>query len=194
MTSFFICLFFFKKTKQFFKKDYHVWFNIIVVIAVLLENKGVDTIFLNTFYQKITLLNTKNNTILLLVFVLLIGVNFYKKSKHRGSVLCVTVLTLFVINNEILLNYNIIYQLHNDFKENTPNLNLINGIMLIHPPILYISYALILAKILSAFLLKSKSSLKNKKHIMNVGVFNGFHKNNQLLLLLLLFSIELGCW
>lgn len=100
--------------------------------------------FLNVslYYQTIGALNTKNNLILVLLLYVFFKINFKKTLTEYGGYFLVVLSFVFSFNfllesgkcaikNLLYLNDNL-------------NLNLLNGIMLIHPPLLYISYASII--------------------------------------------------
>ena len=106
------------------------------------------------WYQIINILNSSSNIIILLILILIlknIGKNF-----HKTTILLIMVL---IYKN---YQYNIFIHLN---SLNSINFNLINGIMLIHPILLYTLYSLFFILVLNILIFSKKFLLKNNNLI-----------------------------
>ena len=103
---------------------------------LILFNFSENFYNLNYYYQIVNHLNTKNNITYLGIFVLLLLKNKKKKTDKIFFIIifsyCCNFNYLFFDINQIFLNFNL--------SKQSINTNLLNGIMLIHPPILYFFY------------------------------------------------------
>jgi cytochrome c biogenesis factor len=131
------------------KKYFFEFFNIVLVIILIKfvlfytcknnMNYILDIKFLknnNNVWQSLFYLNNNNNSIFLFTTIYIL-INFYKKFKINCILVFFTLMLYFLINLN-LNNYNLyFYELI--CNNNTP---LFNGVLLIHPYCIYITYVL----------------------------------------------------
>ena len=165
----------------FFKKLHKtgIIVNILLQIIIVLYNTSNNFYNLSYYYQLVNHLNTKNNLLFLFLILLLYLVN----KKKTTFILFFILLFLFWIslnNIPIEITHLCLNQITN--KHNV-NINLLNGIMLIHPPILYYFYINYLGCISHNITTNTviKCMITNKKETVVVST------------ILIYFSIILGC-
>ena len=153
--------------------------NILFQVIIILYNASNNFYNLSYYYQLINHLNTKNNLQFLFLMLLLFLVN----KKKTTFVFFFTLLFLFWINlNNIPIETTQLCLTQITNKSNI-NVNLLNGIMLIHPPILYYFYISYL-KCMGYNIIPNiitKCTIINTKKIKIVST------------ILIYFSIILGC-
>lgn len=113
----------------------------IVYLVVLFVYKQYNFVFINlsNYYQIISYLNTKNNIVIILILLLIFLINGLKSFKNNPIITIITLLIVYeynFYNNNSNFFFSILEK-----SENILNTNLINGIMLIHPILLYIYYS-----------------------------------------------------
>jgi len=137
---------------------------------------------LNYFYQIINFLNTKNNMVFLFIILSLVLKNSLKSNNNILKVICIVTWFFYVsvgLDGGRLVFF---YIQHT----NNLNTNLLNGIMLIHPWILYFFYVVYLLEYKVIF---KRFLFLKKKYITHVKKKN--YTNGSLLILV---AILLGCW
>lgn len=109
----------------------------------ILYNTKINYNTVSYYYQLISFLNTKNNFFILVILLLLFIKN--KLKNHQKLLYCIyAYIYIYVLNINLDIN-KLSFQL---FLNNiNPNLNLLNGIMLIHPIILYVFYSFFLLEV-----------------------------------------------
>jgi hypothetical protein len=131
------------------------------------------------YYRIISLLNSKINLVILIIVLLVVYMNVQKNSKGLKNYMYI----MFIYINMLLCNIQRGYNfMESDFI--TLNLNLLNGLMLIHPAILYTFYVF--------HILVFKVNLLNSLGKLNK-ITISFNKNIDICTNVLL-SIILGCW
>ena len=148
----------------------------------ILYNNKTNQNTLSYYYQLVCFLNTKNNIFIVLIILLLLFKNKIKKHQKLMYFIHFCVYT-FLLSMGFNIN-----KLCYSFLENTTNsnLSLLNGVMLIHPIILYIFYSLFLYKF---GIILQKLINFSKKNI------NTTIKQNTLKLgLIILLANTLGGW
>lgn len=154
---------------------------IYFVIFILFYNFSFNFYHISYYYQNISLLNSKDNLCIILIIFLLIFLLKNKVLKRNH----ISIIIIF-----ILLNSHFLIEVNKPFFNwlllNSSNLNnnLLNGIMLIHPYILYFFYGIYLHYIFTQTYLYSKFKRKQPQG------------NNEKLFMIFLifFAILLGCW
>lgn len=106
---------------------------LLLQFYLILFNFGNNFYNLSYYYQIINYLNTKNNLMLLCMLTLLLLVN---KKKTTNQLFPILFLFFWFNLNIMVVEINQLCIIQNTNKQNI-NTNLLNGIMLIHPPILY---------------------------------------------------------
>lgn len=108
-------------------------------IWALIHQVSFSFFNVSTYYQIISFLNTKNNIYVIYV-IFLILLDSKLKTKHKKRSFLFLLLFLIVINSTNLLENNktLLFWLIN--SNNNINMNLMNGLMLIHPILLYTFY------------------------------------------------------
>ena len=121
---------------------------IYVMIQIILYNIPNILFCISTYYQLINFLNTKNNIMVVLLTLIILFKNSFKDS-NITILYFITIFWIFYMNIDSNIN-----QILNQTLSSTtaPNTNLLNGIMLIHPVVLYFFY--------SVYLLEYKVNLK----------------------------------
>lgn len=114
---------------------------LVLIIAWHISSCFTD---ITMYYQIISYLNTKNNVVVMLVLSTILFLIFSKR-RFAGYINIIYTPLLFiflfcVVNTDITKSTNTML-LENVTGINT---NLLNGLMLIHPPILYFGYSYIL--------------------------------------------------
>ena len=154
-------------------------------IGLFLITYSLSTVYYNLsiYYQIINFLNTKNNIYYIILVWLLIVTNRIKITQTEFKIWG---LFYVIIYNNINLFSKMELGLQSFFSSNNElNFNLLNGVMLIHPIILYVSYSHIFYLL---FFIINKININNKLFKLQVKTKFSFLVN------LLLFSISLGCW
>ena len=136
---------------------------------------------LSIYYFTVGLLNTKYN-ILLIFLVSIIFLNFFKKNPKKTPL--ITLITLLYINViPGIVNTNVF---SNIISLSTVNTNLLNGLMLIHPVLLYLFYILYLIYAYNLLVLRRSTDIKL---IYDTEIQRGF-----LMLTVSYTSLILGCF
>jgi len=106
------------------------------MVLILFKSNTYTMYNLSFYYQIINLLNTKNNILIITIITIFLINTCYKNIDYF---LVITALILFYFN---LLSGDIYKGLFQILGSgiSTPNTNLLNGLMLIHPIILYLFY------------------------------------------------------
>lgn len=172
-------------------------FSIVTVLLVLKLNNNLNQLYLymllitfwedlqnitfniSLYYTTVNLLNSKANLIILMLVTLLIN-NIIYKNKFIFNLL--PIIILLYSNNIFENTYLSYFSVSVIFK--SINTNLLNGLMLVHPVILYTFYILYLTRFKAnteTFFLKSK--------IPPFYLSKGME-----LLMAILIAIILGCW
>lgn len=157
------------------KKQVFVCIFSYFIIFVCLNNVCSGFWSLSLYYQNINLLNSKNNLLIIWIFFILLYINFFKNFFY-------TVVYAFIV---FYLNLNF-FDISESFltkisNTSSLNLNLLNGIMLIHPIILYMFYSLFVMNIFVKTFLKKEKNCKVSRLIIIK------------LTILILVSLILGC-
>jgi hypothetical protein len=138
--SFYIDLIFFKKKEGNICILYSFFFIIIYNLGNLFYNISI-------YYQLVNYLNTKNNFIIILMLTLFflktLKIFFFTKFFKKILILLLLILIIF---SESCATTNLNLDLYNYVEKSftLSNFNLLNGLMLIHPYILYVFYSFIL--------------------------------------------------
>lgn len=159
-----------------------------MLTAAIVLNLASNNTYISLYYQIISLLNTKDNFIIIYIVYTLILLNIFF-SKNRRKWVYFTLLWLLVVHN-VFISTNLHFFTGLDYFNNNLNSNLINGIVLIHPIFLYIFYGLFFIKI--HLLLKKNlifSEKNHKQHNNATSTTTNFYPT-----LLILISLILGCW
>ncbi len=171
-----ICLLF---CFEFKKKNKTLLLLIYVVLLYILYKYTYSFYNISSYYQLINYLNNKNNFIILIILYYLKKINKNKYSVNKILIL-ILLYTLFDYN---LIEVNKLYFIYYNNTNTLININLLNGIMLIHPVILYIYYTSFLYTIHNTYIYMYNVYLycNNKTHIYNMSLY-------------ILISTLLGCW
>ncbi len=152
------------------------------MLNVIIYNYSCSFTNLSLYYQTINYLNSKNNIAVILLFLALLFLNKKKSTKSKYINLFSFIMFLYT---PLELNQTILFFLNNKANINT---NLTNGIMLIHPYILYFFYAIFLNFSLSTF----KGLFLKKNKIITIQTYSKKKSINSFLAVYL--SIMLGCF
>lgn len=136
----------------------------------------------SAYYQIVNFLNTKNNVVMLLMLYVIVNFNNTKNALHLGG-FGVMIVWLCYLNIIIEVNTVPFSFLGNLTALNT---NLLNGIMLIHPMLLYTFYSVYILGYKVNLQKKIVSTKKNSKH-------NDL-KFQYLNLVIIFYAIVLGGW
>ncbi len=148
--------FFFKKSQFFFLK-------ISLVINVFYWNICKNNFDVGMYYQIISYLNNKNN---FMILILILCIENFTKNQiiyNRLVFPCGVVLIIFFWNSEFLNEVCSIYN-SNYFLGANLNTNLLNGLMLVHPPLLYYLYSTYLYMCIYVTVFKKNYLFLNKKN------------------------------
>lgn len=128
------------------------------MLYTVFKNTSTNFYSLSMYYQAINFLNTKSNLILLLTIILLTHKNFFKGYGFSTITSGGVIVTVWCMYVNIFLE---IPKLTFTFLKNTValNANLLNGIMLVHPIILYILYGVYILE----YKVNTKQKIKNKR-------------------------------
>jgi hypothetical protein len=154
----------------------------IILLCILVYTNVINFDFglFSQYYKIINYFNTSENIILLLLFTYSVK-TILLKPYNTTKVFLLLLLFWYVICVE--------YTVWDDTITNNKkiNNNLLNGIMLIHPPILYIGYACVfvsMAMCIAYIIQTYKQQKQYCKYYTNIYVIQN---------LLLVFSVLLGC-
>jgi len=175
-----MCSLFLKKN-TFKQKIFCTFLCIIMWNEILHSGCRLFSLY-SQYYSFINYLNTNNNVILIIIFLYLSIVIFFNRYKVFWIFLLLFVLIFYSSYSKYMIfGNNVTYSLK-------INSNLLNGIMLIHPPILYTTYFLILCHFYNF----------NDNNINKFMWYKHYNINTQktglIQSLMLLFSMLLGCW
>ena len=152
------------------------------VLYVVFKNLPNNFYTISVYYQTVNFLNTKNNLILLLLMLLITLKNVRKQNNNYINIFIGVSLFFYTsIQLEVVkLPFSVL------INTSTLNVNLLNGIMLIHPIILYYMYVV--------YILEYKVNLDNK--INNKKKIVKFVNLSKLFLCtcIVLVAILLGGW
>ncbi len=168
--------------------DFYLFFLIMVYTFIYYIYIYSNQCFYNIslYYQLINILNTKNNIFIIYLLLLI----FFKNSKIlernfiKNTIICI--LILFLINSNVLLEVNKFFFSWIPSNTQGINTNLLNGLMLIHPIILYNFYIYLLYNMYIHIMHIKKVKVKNflKKE----------SKSNYTLFMFIFIAVILGCW
>ncbi len=170
-----ICLLFCFKSKE---KNKTLLLLIYIILMYLLYKYTYSFYNISSYYQLINYLNNKNNFIILIVFYYLKKIN---KNKYNNNKLLIITL-LYALYDYNFIEVNKLYFIYYINTNTSINTNLLNGIMLIHPVILYIYYISFLFVIHNTYIYIHRLYLyrNNKTHIYYISSY-------------ILISTLLGC-
>ena len=169
--------------KIFKKKLNLIVISIYIMVQLIVYNTPNTFFCISLYYQIISFLNTKNN----MLVIILISITFLKnliKKNNCVSLILLIVFYIFYINTDGYLNKTIYQNIHSNLT--TLNNNLLNGIMLIHPIVLYSFYGIYILeykvnfKKLNTQIKKIKSKKLNHFFFLNIFI--------------LVWAITLGGW
>jgi len=141
---------------------------------------------ITVYYQILNLLNSKNNIVVIFCGFLLLEKSVHKKPTYPTAYIIYTI--------TILIHYCTCDDIYKNILESSivggPNLNinLINGLMLVHPIVLYYFYTIHLY-VYKVILLKKVS--KGRKILITESWGGGLQNSG---LVIIYISIILGCW
>lgn len=174
-----MCSLFLKKN-AFKQKTFCVLLCIIICNEMLYSNCRLFPLY-SQYYSLINYLNTNNNIVLIIVFLYLFIMMFFNRYKVFWILLLLFVLIFYSPYSKFMIFNNIITYV---LKINS---NLLNGIMLIHPPLLYTTYFLIFCHFynfndntINRFIQYRQCTVNTQKTALSQS-------------LMLLFSLLLGC-
>lgn len=171
----------FLKKNTFRQKIFCIFMCVIICNEILYSGCRLFLLY-SQYYSFINYLNTNNNIILITIFLYLFIVMFFNRFKVFWIFLLLFILIFYSSYSKfIMFNNVIIYSLK-------INSNLLNGIMLIHPPILYTTYFLILCHFYNFNDNNTTKLMQYKQYTVNT------QETVLLQSLMLLFSVLLGCW
>lgn len=159
-----------------------------VLLVLIFLNTPLSSVHVSTYYQIITLLNTKGNVVVLYSIYAAIILGYF----HRNNKLFWVdlMLLLMFVSYDTFAGNNVHYFTFMGYYGNNLNTNLINGIVLIHPIFLYTFYALLFVKIWLCYVNCTEVFLKNyKQHNTYLSTAITFYP-----VALILAALILGCW
>lgn len=136
----------------------------------------------SNYYNLVSYLNTSENVIVILLLLYCLKTAILKKynvGKITTPLLLLLLCTLYT--QYTVFNCVILYK-------QKGNGNLLNGLMLIHPPILYLSYVCVCVSLLMGVFIITQNYTQTKHFVKNVRRL--YLVQN----LLIIFSVLLGCW
>lgn len=154
-----------------------------MVVYVIFKNLPSNFYCLSMYYQTISFLNTKNNLILLIFIKIVLLQNWFKGNTPNNTL--VFFLTSWCVYINMFLE---VPKLTFSFLVSTAtlNTNLLNGIMLIHPMVLYVLYGIYLLEYKVSVEIKIKNTRKNVKYKNFYKIF--------LCVYIVIMAILLGAW
>jgi hypothetical protein len=162
-------------------------YTIIYVLGNILNDISI-------YYQTVNYLNTKNNIIVIIILTI-IQLQYNKKIlfsvlEKKYLLLLVVLLSMFSDQN-ITTNNNLSFVMWVGEASSNLNTNLLNGIMLIHPYILYTFYSclLVISTIYLNNILLGKKIKKHKKKVLLLVDIRILYKCT----FLIITAIMLGC-
>ncbi len=168
-------------TQYLKKKNYKFYINIAIIYFMFLINQSNSINYnISNYYQIISFLNSKNNIMFVFAILFLLKLLFSLEEINNTHLLILFIIYEYnYFDNNITLIYNFYEK-----SENLINTNLINGIMLIHPPLLYLYYTIVFF-----YIFKKNNNTYTTRKI-------SFKKDKFLLKVCFLLSISilLGCW
>jgi cytochrome c biogenesis factor len=117
----------------------------LIFIIKINFNKKINEMFLNnnfynnSFWDYILILNNNNKSLIFFLFVILI---FFLKIKNKKNIFIIFFFIFLLQIYNIKIPFNSISEIL--FKYNNININLTNGLILVHPICMYISYILLI--------------------------------------------------
>lgn len=151
-------------------------------------NFGFTYINISYYYQTLTFLNNKSNVICIIVLsslynlIKIFTTNKFAKIAHNFLII---IILIFFTNTFTSFNTPLFFWVPMSLAN--LNNNLLNGLMLIHPLLLYTSYSTILILFVDVYFFKKNIKiLKIRMYIKT----RYFLKKN----ILVLFAFLLGCW
>lgn len=170
--------------RSFFKREFYINKIIIIYLCLIYLLRQLNSLHFNvsSYYQIINYLNSKNNILIIIILLALLIINYSKINKFNYYIIIlVTFFEYNIFDNISISAFNYINQ-----SEVTLNTNLINGVMLIHPILLYLYYILVFYIV---YILYNNLKYTNKKIFTKV-----IDKMLIKTAALILFSILLGSW
>jgi len=166
-------------------------------VFIITTLSGFCSFGVSTYYTIGNILNSKCN-----LFILFILFNTFQLTSYKSDANTILV-TQLLVNMLILVNMLFLFDINMELfisifgcVQNT-NTNLLNGIMLIHPYILYSYYALTLSLILKFFINLPTLRQSNLIFSKYVWLCTPTHQNiidSGVFIILLFVSIFLGAW
>jgi hypothetical protein len=136
----FFNLYFFKKNKIIF--IYKIVLFIYIIFYNLKYNELLNNSIINIkLWKYIYILNNNNNSILLILLIYFFILNLKKINFKKNIILLLSVTLLFSLKN---INIDLISISSSVCDIGLININLINGVLLVHPFIMYYCYVLFL--------------------------------------------------
>lgn len=179
---FIFCFFCFLK-----KRKKTIVVNFLIIFYTQLGLKKLN--HTSNFYNVISIMNTSDNIIIFLVIIFLVIIflkNFPQQYLYKYIYFCLFL--VFFVKSNLFCNNLHINEFFFFFKKCfIINTKLLNGIMLIHPIFLYISYSIILVVCVYFYLMRLNRCL----YFFNYLIF--IKKISYLVFFLLYFSVFLGC-
>lgn len=152
--------------------------NAYLLVIYIIHKYNYSFTQISSYYQIVNYLNTKNNLLILMVITYLYLIN--KNSLKLSWV--ATFLLLVYLHNYDLIQINKEYYGYYFNTNNNLNVNLLNGIMLIHPLVLYTYYGIYISYIINICRYTKDVKIIVKK------------TNIYTMVAMILMSILLGCW
>lgn len=138
----------------------------------------------SSFWFLVEILNNNNKSIFLFLIILFILFIIFIKNKESILVVYKSIINFLFLFGLFLYNVKNINLFISFKKEYIINNNLINGIVLIHPILVYITYILLVITIINYTL--------NKKYFNYISLFINKHKN--VIFILSFSALILGGW
>lgn len=152
--------------------------SVYIIIFYIIYKYTYSFTQISTYYQIVNYLNTKNNLLVLITILYIYSLN---KNPLRFNIIIILALFIFLYNYNLMQVNKEFYGFYNDTNNNL-NINLLNGIMLIHPLMLYTYYGLYIYYITNYY-----------QYIKNVNVLTK-KTDIYIMVVMILASILLGCW
>ena len=155
-----------------------IFYKILFYFVCIYENNFNTNYNISKFYIFFSKLNSEQNFFILFFLILLINM-YFNFNTFNIKLIYMYVFILFLYKNINLLDF---YSVNINL-----NKNLTNGLLVIHPIILYFSYAFYIFTVLNLFF----------KHSMFINYSYFYHISKKFFLLTILFffiSIVLGAW
>ena len=177
---------------QFFKKNQFLLLQSITLFAVfilfeLVDNSTTELVSISIIFNSMSYLNNKNNIIVVSQLIILVLLFKRQQSLMNYSNIMILCNTLYIIFADIHLDLVLKSDEVTALLYKNINNNLLNGLLLLHPPLLYLTYITI-----------GGTYFNNTNHLGGRRVFTflvgvGFYKNLTILCYITTFTLLLGC-